>query len=128
VHRRLARHGAALTPLPRCRAASPPLSQIVGTVYRSRYYFAWSNGWASLAFAGFDFLKWDEKTGKAVWGRGCNSRPLKVRATQAGATRGAPRRGRRDAGKGPAARWLGGAGGWGPGGRPGAALERAGCG
>jgi hypothetical protein len=57
----------------------------VGTVYRSRYYFAWSNGWASLAFAGFDFLKWDDKTGKAVWGRGCNSRPLKVRGGGAGA-------------------------------------------
>jgi len=56
--------------------------QVVGTVYRSRYYFAWSNGWASLAFAGFDFLKWDEKTGKAVWGRGCNSRPLKVGAAR----------------------------------------------
>jgi hypothetical protein len=49
----------------------------VGTIYRSRYYFAWSNGWASLAFAGFDFLQWDDK-GRAVWGRGCNSRPLKV--------------------------------------------------
>lgn len=58
--------------------------QIVGTVYRSRYYFAWSNGWASLAFAGFDFLEWDEKTGKAVWGRGCNSRPLKVEFCDSG--------------------------------------------
>lgn len=52
----------------------------MGTVYRSRYYFAWSNGWASLAFAGFDFLGWDEKDPeKALWGRGCNSRPLRVR-------------------------------------------------
>ncbi|GBF90895.1 lysophospholipid acyltransferase-like [Raphidocelis subcapitata] len=58
--------------------------QVVGTVYRSRYYFAWSNGWASLAFAGFDFLKWDDKTGKAVWGRGCNSRPLKVEFCDSG--------------------------------------------
>lgn len=53
-------------------------------MYRSRYYFAWSNGWASLAFAGFDFLKWDEKSGKAVWGRACNSRPLKVEFCDSG--------------------------------------------
>ncbi|KIY98914.1 hypothetical protein MNEG_9048 [Monoraphidium neglectum] len=59
------------------------IMQIVGTIYRSRYYFAWSNGWASLAFAGFDFLQWDDK-GRAVWGRGCNSRPLKVEFCDSG--------------------------------------------
>ena len=56
--------------------------QVIGTVYRSRYYFAWSMGHCSLALAGMDFLKWDTdpKTGavKGVWGRCKNATPLKV--------------------------------------------------
>jgi transcription initiation factor TFIID subunit TAF12 len=34
------------------------LPQAIGTVYRSRYYFAWSLGESSLAFAGMDLKGW----------------------------------------------------------------------
>eukprot|EP00878_Enallax_costatus_P006664 GHUV01006985.1.p1 GENE.GHUV01006985.1~~GHUV01006985.1.p1 ORF type:complete len:343 (+),score=42.23 GHUV01006985.1:519-1547(+) len=51
--------------------------QVIGTTYRTRYYFAWALGHCSLAFAGLDFLKWDEKTGEGVWGRCKNAHPLK---------------------------------------------------
>jgi len=56
--------------------------QIIGTVYRSRYYFAWAMGHSSLALAGLDFLKWDTDeangTVKGVWGRCKNAQPFKV--------------------------------------------------
>jgi hypothetical protein len=59
----------------------------VGTTYRTRYYFAWSLGHCSLAFAGLDFLKWEDKQNEkdggrdervGVWGRCRNAQPLKV--------------------------------------------------
>ena len=61
----------------------PVLLQVIGTVYRSRYYFAWSMGHSSLAFAGLDFLKWeqdpkDASKARGVWGRCKNAQPLKV--------------------------------------------------
>ena len=34
--------------------------QVIGTVYRARYYFAWALGEASLCFAGLDFLGWQD--------------------------------------------------------------------
>lgn len=63
--------------------------QIVGTTYRTRYYFAWSLGHCSLAFAGLDFLKWEDTHGEndkdggrdqrvGVWGRCRNAQPLRV--------------------------------------------------
>jgi hypothetical protein len=57
--------------------------QVIGTVYRSRYYFAWSMGHSSLALAGMDFLKWepvskDSSEVKGVWGRCRNAQPFKV--------------------------------------------------
>lgn len=52
--------------------------QVIGTVYRDRYYFVWSMGHCSLAFAGLDFLQWDSKTAKGVWNRCRNAQPLKV--------------------------------------------------
>lgn len=69
--------------LPPCVAAARPKptclpAQIIGTTYRTRYYFAWALGHASLAFAGLDFLKWDDKTGEGMWGRCRNASPLKV--------------------------------------------------
>eukprot|EP00775_Hariotina_reticulata_P003753 gene3753-4011_t len=51
--------------------------QVIGTTYRNRYYFAWSLGHSSLAFAGLDFLKWGPD-GRGVWGRCRNAQPLKV--------------------------------------------------
>jgi hypothetical protein len=58
--------------------------QVIGTVYRSRYYFAWSMGHSSLALAGMDFLKWEPASNKdggevkGVWGRCRNAQPFKV--------------------------------------------------
>jgi hypothetical protein len=60
------------------------LPQVIGTVYRSRYYFAWSMGHSSLALAGMDFKEWEQdpkdsnKAPKGVWGRCRNAQPLKV--------------------------------------------------
>ena len=50
---------------------------MVGTVYRTKYYFAWALGHCSLALAGMDFLRWGPD-GKPVWGRCRNAQPLKV--------------------------------------------------
>eukprot|EP00879_Flechtneria_rotunda_P012872 GHRR01013442.1.p1 GENE.GHRR01013442.1~~GHRR01013442.1.p1 ORF type:complete len:475 (+),score=119.27 GHRR01013442.1:190-1614(+) len=52
--------------------------QVIGTTYRTRYYFAWGLGHCSLALAGLDFWKWDPATGAGVWGRCKNAQPLKV--------------------------------------------------
>lgn len=58
--------------------------QVIGTVYRSRYYFAWAMGHSSLALAGMDFKTWesdpkdDSKPVKGVWGRCRNAQPMKV--------------------------------------------------
>lgn len=77
-------------------------AQVIGTVYRSRYYFAWAMGHSSLALAGMDFLKWQDSNQnqqqgaaggssssnsgsgsggggvKGVWGRCKNAQPFKV--------------------------------------------------
>lgn len=77
--------------------------QVIGTVYRSRYYFAWAMGHSSLALAGLDFKCWNtpaaggsssssvdaatdavegssssSKVVKGVWGRCKNAQPFKV--------------------------------------------------
>ncbi|KAF8073163.1 LPLAT1 [Scenedesmus sp. PABB004] len=59
-------------------AHAAAVAQVIGTTYRTRYYFAWSLGHCSLAFAGLDFLKWDSQTQAGVWGRCRNAQPLKV--------------------------------------------------
>jgi hypothetical protein len=47
--------------------------QVIGTTYRTRYYFAWSLGHSSLAFAGLDFLKWKDRAAGAAAKGGSSS-------------------------------------------------------
>ncbi len=40
---------------------------LVGLVYQLRYYFSWKIAEAAFIFAGFDFLGYDQTTGKPLW-------------------------------------------------------------